>query len=324
MPNMFYGAHSFNQPLDRWDVSSAIEMHSIFAHASSFNQPLDTWDVSSVTYMSQMFYGASSFNQPLDTWDVSSAFTMYWMFRDATSFNQSLDKWDVSSVTEMHRMFRDATSFNQPLDTWNVSSVTSMYEMFFGVNLSIFNYDATLNSWSNLTLQTGISFDGGNSKYSMASAEARDKIINTFGWTITDGGLHCDGYTYPSSPQNLKVFKRNEGIELSWGAPKCDGGINISEYRIYRSTTGDGHILIGSSTTLFYSDATTHEGITYYYVVRAVNSVGEGIDSNEVIIEIPNPPITSKTTNSSLLVSFMLIPFVSMVIALLIKRERLI
>ncbi|MHA1640873.1 MAG: hypothetical protein ACTSW0_11815 [Candidatus Heimdallarchaeota archaeon] len=46
-----------------------------------------------------------------------------------------------------------------------------------------------LISWSALNLQNGISFHGGNSKYSAgAVATARAYIISTFGWTIIDGG----------------------------------------------------------------------------------------------------------------------------------------
>ena len=37
----------------------------MFYRAESFNQPLNKWDVSNVTNMWSMFYGAISFNQPL-------------------------------------------------------------------------------------------------------------------------------------------------------------------------------------------------------------------------------------------------------------------
>ena len=40
-------------------------MTSMFNGASSFNQPLNKWDVSKVTGMGDMFSGATSFNQPL-------------------------------------------------------------------------------------------------------------------------------------------------------------------------------------------------------------------------------------------------------------------
>ena len=37
----------------------------MFDNASSFNQPLNKWNVSKVTDMTCMFMDASSFNQPL-------------------------------------------------------------------------------------------------------------------------------------------------------------------------------------------------------------------------------------------------------------------
>ena len=37
----------------------------MFRDATSFNQPLNKWNVSNVTSMQSMFYDATSFNQPL-------------------------------------------------------------------------------------------------------------------------------------------------------------------------------------------------------------------------------------------------------------------
>ena len=65
MIGMFLSARSFNQPLNKWDVSNVTDMDAMFAFASSFNQPLNDWNVSNVTYMNNMFAGANSFNQPL-------------------------------------------------------------------------------------------------------------------------------------------------------------------------------------------------------------------------------------------------------------------
>ena len=63
--------------------------------ATSFNQPLNKWNVSNVEYMVAMFANANSFNQPLNNWNVSkvvsaSPFGMVGMFDEATSFNQPL------------------------------------------------------------------------------------------------------------------------------------------------------------------------------------------------------------------------------------------
>ena len=41
---MFDEAHSFNQPLNNWDVSNVTDMYAMFADAYSFNQPLNNWN----------------------------------------------------------------------------------------------------------------------------------------------------------------------------------------------------------------------------------------------------------------------------------------
>ena len=51
MYKMFEEATSFNQPLNKWNVSNVKNMHGMFANASSFNQPLNNWNVSNVTNM---------------------------------------------------------------------------------------------------------------------------------------------------------------------------------------------------------------------------------------------------------------------------------
>ena len=69
---MFRDATSFNQSLNKWDVSNVRHMREMFKGATSFNQPLNNWNVSNVTFMNRMFNGARSFNQPLNNWNVSN------------------------------------------------------------------------------------------------------------------------------------------------------------------------------------------------------------------------------------------------------------
>jgi hypothetical protein len=64
-----------------------------------------------------------------------------------------------------------------------------MLWMFSGVTLSTNIYDNILIKWSKLSLQKNVEFHGGNSKYSSNAESARESIINSYNWTITDGGL---------------------------------------------------------------------------------------------------------------------------------------
>ncbi|MHA2503151.1 MAG: BspA family leucine-rich repeat surface protein [Candidatus Kariarchaeaceae archaeon] len=184
---MFHQAFEYNHPLDSWDVSSVKRMGLMFYQAYAFNQPLGSWDVSSVTDMSGMFSQAATFNQDISEWDVSLVTQMPEMFANADSFNQDISSWDVSSVISMNNMFEDANSFDQNLGSWDVSSVRGMQNMFTGVTLSTENYDALLIGWSEQELQEGVIFDGGDSQYSSAGQEARDYIVATYNWQISDG-----------------------------------------------------------------------------------------------------------------------------------------
>ena len=141
--------------------------------------------------MKVMFVGTTSFNVDLSNWDVSSVTYMTHMFDNATSFAGDISNWDVSSVMNMIFMFSNASSFNGDLSNWDVSNVADMSEMFAGVALSSENYDALLEGWSKLSLKSNTVFSGGNSKY-CSSEVARQKMIDDFGWTITDGGRDPD------------------------------------------------------------------------------------------------------------------------------------
>jgi surface protein len=226
MTFMFGRSSSFNQDIGDWDVGNVLVMSYMFLRATSFNQDIGRWNTANVKEMRSMFTSATSFNQDISAWDVGNVTNMMSMFGDvsgpspipytgATSFNQDLSAWDVSNVTVMLFMFNEASSFNQNIGAWNVSKVTNMSQMLNFSGLSKDNYDSILIEWSEQDVQSNVPFGVRDVNYCNGE-EARQKLIDDFGWIITDGGLDCatasiedqnqlDISIYPN-PTNDKLF----------------------------------------------------------------------------------------------------------------------
>lgn len=283
MTNMFALARVFNQPLFNWDVSNVEDMNYMFSDAENFNQSIGNWEVSNVTEMTGMFSGAISFNQALNNWNVSKVTRMNAMFTDATSFNQPLNNWDVSNVVWMTYMFEGATSFDQTIGDWNVSSVSSMHDMFEAVTLSTPNYDALLIGWSQLDLQNSITFSGGYSRYSSNSADARQYIIDTYGWTIIDGGSLTDSFVLTS---DADTPDEDGDFMLSWSP--C---YEASNYSVYQHT---GYITELNTTLLSIASEIVDLSLpiieydqgAYYFIVVANTPYGlELSNCLQVVVE---------------------------------------
>ncbi|MDH5403680.1 MAG: BspA family leucine-rich repeat surface protein [Candidatus Heimdallarchaeota archaeon] len=296
MGDMFASATSFNQSIGGWNVSSVTNMHRMFEKASSFNQPLGNWDVSGVTDLSNMFQNATSFNQPIGNWDVSSAdgfFGLDYMFDGASSFNQSLENWDVSRILSMYATFRDATSFNQPLDNWDVSSVSNMYYMLSNTALHYTNYDRLLEAWSQLNLQTWVTLDVGVTRYT--NIIARDYIVDTFRWTIRDGGVQESIPPTVSSPQDITYAFGSTGHRIYWY-------VNDDHPNIYNITL-DG-LLYANLTS--WSNGLINVNIdgldigSHTFIINVFDNSGNmATDSVNVIVHESIPPMINNPVDIS-------------------------
>lgn len=131
----FNNCVALNDPsISNWDVSLISNFENMFARCHSFNQPLNSWDMSNALNLQGMFSTTTenvttTFNQPLDMWDVSKVTNMSYMFNRSSVFDQPLP-WNVSSVNNMNNMFDHATSFNQDLTMWCVTNVISYPSSF--------------------------------------------------------------------------------------------------------------------------------------------------------------------------------------------------
>jgi surface protein len=191
-----YFGSQYHNPLkllavEQWGSGKWSDMRDAFRGCENMTvTATDVPDLSGVTDMYRMFLGASSLNGDIGGWDTSNVTIMGAMFKGASVFNEDISGWDTSSVTYMAEMFRDASAFDQDIGGWDVTSLTNAEAMFSGAALSTANYDALLIGWNSQPLQSGVKFDAGNSTYCQGEV-ARDNMINTFGWAITDGGKLC-------------------------------------------------------------------------------------------------------------------------------------
>src|SRR5439155_920130 len=102
-------------------------------------------------------------------------------------------------------------------------------------------------------------------------------------------------FTVPRAPTGLTAAPSlSSQIHLSWTAPTNNGGTAITGYKIYRSTSSGietGYVSLGTVTS--YTNTGLTGGTTYFYKVRAVNSVGISSTSNEAsatAITVPSAP----------------------------------
>jgi hypothetical protein len=99
----------------------------------------------------------------------------------------------------------------------------------------------------------------------------------------------------PGVPSAFIVTPEHGSVTLSWKEPAEDNGSNITSYRIYRGIMEDGLGIIEDVTVMFYKDNGLQNGQTYYYVVVALNTQGEG-KKTEILPATPeagSPQMTS-------------------------------
>lgn len=208
---MFEKCVDFNQNISTWDVGNTTNINGMFRDATSFDQSLNNWDTSSVTDMGGVFSGATSFNSDISNWNVSNVNTFSGMFASATSFNQDITSWDVGGSTTFNAssMFKNATSFDQDISGWNWRNAyydfnmpilgfnIALNDVFAGdTNFSTQNYDLLLISLAShagfapLNTQPITLAGFGNCTYTAGGAAeaARNTLVNTYGWTLIDGG----------------------------------------------------------------------------------------------------------------------------------------
>lgn len=105
----------------------------------------------------------------------------------------------------------------------------------------------------------------------------------------------------PSAP-SLYASAGNFSVYLNWTAPNSDGGSTILKYEVFRGTQSGQYSFTGVTKNLYFNDTNLIGGTKYYYVVDAVNAIGEGTYSVEITATttgISSNSYSSQSTSSS-------------------------
>jgi hypothetical protein len=92
----------------------------------------------------------------------------------------------------------------------------------------------------------------------------------------------------PSEPVSFTATYYPGAITLNWDPPQDDGGSPVTGYVLWRGMDGaemSEHKQLGVQTS--YEDAEVEPGHTYYFSLRAVNAIGEGLESKSGEVQVP-------------------------------------
>ncbi len=106
-------------------------------------------------------------------------------------------------------------------------------------------------------------------------------------------------WTLPPAPSALSGVAENGEAALTWAA-----AATATSYNIKRSTTNGGpYTIVANSSTTDYTDTGLTNGLTYYYVVSALNPAGESGDSASTAL-VSRPPVNLSFTETNLVLSW--------------------
>ncbi len=122
----------------------------------------------------------------------------------------------------------------------------------------------------------------------------RVSAVNAAGEGLLSAEASATPATVPTAPIISSATAGNSNVTLVWSGPSTNGGAPITNYKVYRSITLGGETFLNTlGNVLTYTDTMLTNGQTYYYKVTAVNSVGEGPQSNEAFASpatVPTAP----------------------------------
>lgn len=225
-----------------------------------------------------------------DLWNPTHTYTKPGTYLVILNVTDGAGNWDIGTLWVI------VIDVTPPILT-NFTVTPVPQELHGYVNISVDVFDLSLyNVWVNITDPNGntlgnfsMSYDHLTNSYYMNQtydiAGTYHFVIwaNDTGnlWNFTSGTFIM--VTVPDPPTGLTATPGESYVLLTWSAPLYDGGSSITNYRLYRGTTsGDLSLLVEIEDFTYYNDTSVGNGITYYYMISTMNTVGESYHSIEI------------------------------------------
>jgi hypothetical protein len=146
------------------------------------------------------------------------------------------------------------------------------------------------STWTTLDTRSSQSFSGRNvlNSYSISNNTAYryyrlNITANSGAGDLQIDDLNLIGKWIPLAPTIVPSIPDSGKVWLSWSA-----SASAASYNVKRSTASGGPyttIASGVTNNIDFTDTAVTNGTTYYYVVSAVNSLGEGANSGQIVVQ---------------------------------------
>jgi len=212
--------------------------------------------------------------------------------------------WDLSNVNRLNVMFNGSSNVDTSFANWDINQVIDFSNFLPQATLSTSNYNETLISWAAQSPQINKSISFGSSQYTLGGAAeaARDTLINTYGWTITDGGGVFVGVldTYPNASA---AYSLRDLASASVGSAvvRVRRSVDNTEQDFTSSEITDGTLTTFTGAndgfvTVWYDQSTNNNNATQSTAIQQPKLVSSGV----VELENGKPCIIWDNTNDTM------------------------
>jgi len=169
-----------------------------------------------------------------------------------------------------------------PSEKYYGTGLSKFYSNIFDMKIGLTKVDNNLSFYVDGTLKTTKYHAASNGSYveiffAKYMGECTLSTLEMNSISIDTDGTATNTNEVPGPPENFTIEAGNKSASLKWSPPSDNGGLPISNYKIYRgNASGNESLLTTVSGTLGYNDNSLTNGQEYFYMVTATNSLGEG------------------------------------------------